>query len=211
MLRLLVSLFLLSSIPSLASALEVYGFVPGFKTAQPITAAQMNSLKKPSHGGVATWYVIVSDLTTSNPKVHIVDTDYFEQVPSKYGTHEAYALQMGFAKSDTDYIARVKADGRPRYFMPFIMYILPNGKLILQNRRYVYKDNSKNFAASLIKCEQIFQQKLSDIVNGQASFVTYHAEGNHHRPNTLTAQGQGDIEALNKRGYEVLTEEEIAP
>jgi len=101
--------------------------------------------------------------------------------------------------------------------MPFTLYV-PNGRLsqngkeagwVLQNRRYVFKDDSKGFTATLIRSQALFQAKLSFLVAGSPFFIAFEKEGSHHRPNTKTPQGSSDIKALRQQGFEVVTEAEM--
>lgn len=200
---------LISVSPAFAAGWEVYGYAAGARGAQPLTQSQMSSLSKTLHG-TPSWYVIVSGLNKSNPKVHIIDQDHFKGLQSKYGTHQAYATYMGFSTSDADYIKRLK--GPKREFMPFILYVRANGTWVLQNRRYNFTDNSKQFAASLAKAEGAFANGLSGLVSGNAAFVTYEdadPKHSHYRPNTMTSKGQADIAALQALGFDLVTEDGI--
>ena len=207
-----------------AQTLNVYGYVEGYEEPQLLTASQIDAIKTISHESLPTWLAIAIKLDTAQPELHLIDTEYFKSFPTSYGVHQAYAQEMGIVSGKVDFIARLKADGRPRSIMPFTFYIPrttleKNGKKaqwVLQNRRYIFKDDSNSFASSLDQSAQLFKDSMGGMVNGQPFFITYdqatkaNGQTSTRRPNLQTNQGLTDIATLKALGYELVTEREMA-
>ena len=205
-----------------AQDLGIYGYVPDAPGAQLLTMEQVAAIKTYKLEGVPTWLAIAVDLDTAAPKIHFIDNDYFSGLASKYkyGTHQAYAQEMGIVSGPDDFIRKMKGlPGEPRSIMPLTLYIpersvqSPDGVTagwVLQNRRYVFKDSSDSFTNSLIKAQQAIQESLP-LVAGTPLFITYNNKSkSHRRPNRLTSVGRADIDALWVKGFGTLTEDELA-
>ena len=200
----------------LTDSISVVGSVNG-KKIKGLTIEEFKSFQDESaNKKYGKWFGLITNLNGKNPKVHIIQPDYFSKIARttirpKYGMHETYSRYHGYAKSSGSYIQKVQSGNGS--IIPIEIYLPPDYNFnhapsgiqwIIKNKRYKYSLSSKSFANFLIKAERLVRAKLirSDI---KGTFINFDKFKTFQRPNSKTTTGARDIQYLKASGYRTLS------
>ncbi|MGB0849293.1 MAG: hypothetical protein ACPGSM_21335, partial [Thiolinea sp.] len=188
-----------------------------------LSTTEFISLQTNPQQATRTWVGLISQLQSSQPVVHIIDSRFYSDrqqlgFRSKFGIHEAYARYHGLARDSGDFIRQVSISGQQKQLMPFTLHLPPSGSQlnghnihwVFQNRRYRYRDSSRDFTQLLIRSQQAISKQLFPNMGTdfKPAFIAYNKTGTR-RPNFKTVQGKQDIAALRQAGFRVISEAQL--